>query len=271
MTNYARERLKLENNLRLVLGRPVRLHSPEILLLDPKRLKREYYRRAHEFHPDKAATSGLDPEYLTLRFRSVCEAYAGVLDSLNSGAFAALVREAPTAGKADRETRMHSDRGDGPHFGKRANPGQWANPGHQASARVFHSGRMPGSPLRLGQYLYYGRDIDLHTLIRSLSWQLRARPKLGDLGIQLGYLSQDDILGILRGKGGNELFGEAAVRLGLLTPAKLSVLAGRQLLLNLPIGRFYVDNGYLDESVLTSRLESLKRHNFYARTVCRRS
>lgn len=257
MTNYGRDRLTLENNLRLVLGRPVPLCSPEILLLDAKRLKREYYRRAREFHPDRAAVSGLDPAYLTLRFRSVCEAYEGVLDSLNSGAFNALVREASRAGESARAP-------DAFRF-------QRANTRQQGSSRMFHSGRMPRIRLRLGQYLYYNRDIDLQTLIRSVSWQMRARPKLGDIGIQLGYLSHDDILGILRGKGGSELFGEAAVRLGFLTPAKLAVLSGRQLLLNLPIGRFFVENGYLEESVLESRLDSLKRHNLRVRTGYRRS
>lgn len=257
MTDYARDRLKLENNLRLVLGKPVPLCSPEVLLLDAKRLKREYYRRAHEFHPDKAAVSGHDPAYLTLRFRSICEAYEGLLDSLNSGAFEALVRGSAKAGEATKAPGAF-------HF-------QRTNSSRQATTRIFHSGRMPHFRLRLGQYLYYNRDIDLQTLIHSVSWQMRERPKLGDIGIQLGYLSHDDILGILRNKSGSERFGEAAVRLGFLTPAKLAVLAGRQLLLNLPIGRFYVENGYLDESVLASRLDSLRRHNFRVRTGYRRS
>lgn len=255
MTDYVQERVKLENNLRLVLGKPVHLHSPEILHLDPGRLKRAYYHRAQECHPDKATMRGLDPEYLSFRFRSVREAYSGILDCWNSGVFDMLTK---------------SDAQESPQYAGRANHGiprerQKAYPG------LFHSGQIPGFPLRFGQYLYYNRIIDLQTLIKSLSWQLRTRPKLGDMGIQLGYLSPDDIIGILRGKTVNELFGEAAVRLGYLTRKRLTVLAGRQLLLNLPIGRFYVDNGYLEPDGLVSKLDSLNRHNFYIRAGARRS
>jgi len=238
------EKITLEKHLSFVLGRKISLRNPEIRRLTPTMIKKAYYHRAHELHPDKAVGLGLSPEYLAGRFRNLQDAYSLILDSLNSGAFATL-------------TEVLEERRD-------TQPDK-VKPVHQKS--VFHTGEIPGFPLRFAQYLYYSRKIDWNTLIKSLSWQFTVRPKLGELGENLGFLSSDDVLLILRNKAFNELFGTTAVRLGLLDTWKLSVLLGRQRLMNLPIGRFFLENGYLDDEELSSSLQSFSHHNYSVRTA----
>ena len=243
------EKFTLEKNLSFVLGRKISLRNPEIRLLTPAMIKKAYYRRAHELHPDKAASLGLDPEYLSDRFRSLQDAYSLILDSWDSGTFATLTNE------RDEMPKQQAPYAQTRHY-------------HQQK-RVFHTGEIPGFPLRFAQYLYYTRKIDWNTLIQSLSWQFAVRPKLGELGERLGYLTADDVLIILRNKAFNELFGTTAVRLGLLDTWKLSVILGRQRLMNLPIGRFFLEYGYLDDEELSSSLRSFSYHNYSVKTAPR--
>ena len=102
-----------------------------------------------------------------------------------------------------------------------------------------------------------------------MSWQYSMRPKLGSIGIELGYLSHGDVCAILRARIGDEFFGSAAVRLGYLDPGKLVVLVGRQRLINIPIGRFFVERGYLNETELAECLNALHIHNIRVRAGSR--
>jgi hypothetical protein len=267
------ERIALERNLSIVFGKPVRLPSLEIQSLTPELLKRAYYRQAHEYHPDKAVCRGLDPEYLSARFRTLQDAYSGILGLWDSGSFLDLVRARVPGTQgiwtppSSQEWRPKPPPEREPLLKRESPPKPKPAPERQAprSVRVYHAGDIPSVRLRLAQYLYYSRRIDWETLIRSLTWQFRARAKIGELGAELGYLEHGDILDVLKLKGISELFGETAVRLGLLTPFNLAVLMGRQRLLNMPIGRYFVENGHIAEEDLELSLDSLYKHNFSIR------
>jgi hypothetical protein len=226
-------------------------------MLTPAMIKKAYYHRAHELHPDKAASLGLDPEYLSDRFRTLQDAYSLILDSWDSGAFKTLTNERD-------EMQMPPD----PQKTAPKQHASYAQTRHYHQQKsVFHTGEIPCFPLRFAQYLYYTRKIDWNTLIQSLSWQFTVRPKLGELGEKLGFLTSDDVLLILRNKAFNELFGATAIRLGLLDTWKLTVLLGRQRLMNLPIGRFFLEYGYLDDEELSSSLRSFSHHNYSVKTA----
>jgi len=242
------EKITLEKHLSFVLGRKISLRNPEIRLLTPGAIKKAYYHRAHELHPDKAASLGLSPEYLASRFRTLQDSYTLILDSWNSGIFERLIKQ-PEVPQPEKVT---------PHQNQRQKNRQKS---------VYHTGEIPCFPLRFAQYLYYTRKIDWDTLIQSLSWQCTVRPKLGELGKKLGFLSSDDILTILRNKTYSELFGTAALRMGFIDAWQLTVLLGRQRLMNLPIGRFFLEKGYLDEEALSSSLQSFSHHNHSVRTA----
>lgn len=288
------EKTLLEKNLSLVMGRPIDLRSPEIRLINSSSLKHAYYRRAHEFHPDKAASLGLDPDYLAGRFRSLQDAYSLVVESLDSGSFASLLKESepskpswttshvPFSAAAGFRTRTQTHTQSQTRTQPYTQPHTqtytqtaWKDKSEQAfrtpsaprpGVGMYHSGDVPSCRLRLAQYLFYTRRIDWATLIQALSWQYCNRPKVGELGIELGYMENADVLHVLGRKKMDELFGEAAVRLGRLSPQRLSILVGRQRLLNLPIGRYFVENGFIDSVSLAACLDSLYKHNFYVKT-----
>ena len=64
----------IEKNLSLILDRPIHLHSPEVLLFNPAQFKKAYYHQAQKYHPDKAASNGLDPDSMAANFRCINEA-----------------------------------------------------------------------------------------------------------------------------------------------------------------------------------------------------
>jgi hypothetical protein len=301
MTVCTEEKTTLEKHLCFVLGRTVDLRSSELLSLSAADLKRAYYRRAHELHPDKAAGLGLNPDYLTERFRNLQDSYDFLLESLDSGLFTRYAGKrdpvifrsrqdyrtrpetASPSSKGPRtgRTARSDDSAAGPRPFSRASTSTGASA--SSSARPFTSASssvpavsgwfagtsIPGFPLRLAQFLYYSRKIDTNTLIKALSWQYRVRPKLGDLAISLGYMTAHDVLFVIRQKKPSELFGETALRLGFLTPYRFSVLMGRQRLLNLPIGRFFVDEGYLSPGELAIALAELNAHNYRVKATSR--
>lgn len=261
------QRITLERDLSLVLGRPFRFHSPELGVLDPDALKHAYRRRAHELHPDKAVAKGLDPEYLSERFKDLQEAFLRVLTDMESGAFFRIIALS-RAETAPRPAPRGPQPGPSASAHRPASAPRQAAPRPRAateSIRIFHSGEVPRMKLRIAQYLYYTRRIDWDTLIKSLAWQFRARPKLGELGVELGYLDQGQVLSILRAKRLDETFGDAALRSGCLDRFRLSVLLGRQRLMGLAIGRYFVSNGHIGEADLEDAIKALYAHNLSLR------
>lgn len=251
------------------MGHPIHLRTPEAVSLNTDALKKAYFRRAHECHPDKAASLGISPEILTVRFRSLQEAYDEIRSAFESGEFAKLVseRHSPFTVPNGRtfQPRPQSAAARTETGTARPAAAKPETPKPRPSSGIFHAGSVPAQKLRFAQYLFYTKRIDWDALIGSMSWQYSVRPKIGSLGIELGYLSHDSVCAILRARGADEFFGDAAVRLGLLKPAQLIILVGRQRLINVPIGRFFVERGYLSEAELAECLDAHHLHNIRVR------
>lgn len=262
------DRIELEKNLSFVMGRPLSLTPRDIGLFSDETLRQAYRARAKELHPDRAMILGQNPDALAERFRALRDAYDVIVDSRKTGDFFRLFTgpayRAPyvarPAGPAySRDTATASAR----HTASRTTGAErTAGATRAGEARLYHAGSIPSCRLRLAQYLYYSKRIDWKTLIDAISWQYAVRPKLGAIALETGYMRHEDIMATLGSKTVDELFGAAACRLGLLTPYALSVLVGRQRLLNLPIGRFFVDGGHLSAKELDECLVLLARHNF---------
>ncbi|TAH54439.1 MAG: hypothetical protein EWM51_06745 [Treponema sp.] len=312
MNTTGPDRVQIEQNLSMVLGKNVRLSSPEIRSLTKTDLKRAYFRKAKETHPDRSASIGIASSILEERFRLLQNAY-DLLEENWDSLQRSPVRAAPEKDRtcstaphgtkpntnASRSTAPHgtkpntnASRRTAPHGTEPRKPaGDWAradtsrrkpgtdhqnssphNSNHQnqrtAGNTHRHTDMPPGSRvlppirLRLGEYLYYTGRIDWTTFFGAISWQIRNRPKIGDIALSLGMLELEDILEIIRQRRPGELFGETAVRLGLLEAYDLLILCGRQRLLNRPIGTFFIKEGILSEKDLVEAVVRLNRHNF---------
>lgn len=266
----AAEKFELEKNLSLVLGKPVNLHNPEVLKLTPDELKKIYHKRAKELHPDNAARTGKDPVYLTTKFKSLSESYSYVLDFWKERNFSSVIRNSAAA-QAPVYTRNRTHNHESP-AGKSQNTKQQKvhtrqqDPKENAFEKRFYNGPMPCFQLRFAQFMYYSKKADWHTFIKSLSWQWKVRPRLGELAVKQGLLQNEDVLIILKNKMPDELFGKAALRLGFLQQKDLSILLGRQHLMNKPIGQFFVEQGCIAHHEIDHYISQMRKYNLHIRT-----
>ncbi len=268
--NGAAEKIELERKLSLVMGKPVNLHNPEVLKLTPDELKRMYHKRAKELHPDNAARTGRDPSYLTSRFKSLSESYSFVMEFWKEHNFSLVIRgynnpqkEPFTASGSRTEGNAHTQKKYQPVH----TPHSHRQPvKEERFGKRYYNGPMPCFQLRFAQFMYYTKKVDWNTFIKSLSWQWKVRPRLGEMAVKKGLLNYQDILIILKNKMPDELFGKAAVRLGFLQQKDLSVLLGHQHLMNKPIGQFFVEQGCLQNHEVEEYIAKMRRYNLRIRT-----
>jgi hypothetical protein len=124
---------------------------------------------------------------------------------------------------------------------------------------------LPRRRLRFAEYLYYSGRARWSELVEAIAWQRAQRPPLGRIAVELGFIGPDDVGVILerrREAGAHATpFGEWAVRLGYLSSFQLLALLGRQLRLQQPIGRFFVERGILELDEIDAVHRGILRHN----------
>jgi len=127
--------------------------------------------------------------------------------------------------------------------------------------KSLYRGPIPNCSLLFGRYLYYSGMISLHTIGKALIWQRSQRPRFGEMGQRLGWLSQQDIVKILQNRRDRQLFGELALRLGILTREQLHLLLLHQKKLHKRIGQYFVEKKYWDAVMLEKYIVAHKKHN----------
>lgn len=80
-----------------------------------------------------------------------------------------------------------------------------------------------------GEYLSLRRRLDARALLQVLNHQSRARPHVGELAVERGWLSWTQVLEVVQeGKSCDLRFGQLAVRRGWLRPAQVDELLAQQ-------------------------------------------
>ena len=203
--------------------------GPSVYRLGIVDIKREYRKKALLSHPDRAELLGESRGHLEEKFKEINNAYGLLKSEFEDKYFILRIKSVPRPVSPKK------------HF--------------------FFNGTLPKRNLRLGEYLFYRRVISWGTLINAILWQSRARPRLGEIALDLHYLEQRDILEILKKKNLNEPFGEAAVRLGFISAFHRFVLLGQQRRYGLPLGKFFVDLHLLNEADLKRYVQENQLHN----------
>jgi hypothetical protein len=236
-------REQLATAARMVLGREAeRGLAGDVPLPE---LRRAFRRRALEAHPDRARVLGRPEWQLAAEFRALAAAYA-ILEGVAACKVrvetvrpAARVRTTPAPPASPRPTRP--------------------TPRPRVAA-----GPLPRRRLRLAEFLYYSGRVSFRVAAEAVVWQRRQRPPLGRLAVQWGHLQPDDVLELLsarRRDQSGELFGEYALRKGVLKPGQLLALLGQQRRLQRPIGDYFVESGIVDQAEMEASVAALLRHN----------
>ena len=235
-------------------------------------LKTAFRTLAKESHPDRSKALGLEPAVLQKKFQHIRAAYELLLPYIRGEKSiphpprfhwvpqaAVQPRPAPQnphppQARVSPQTRTQAATAPRPHA-------------TAATRDWVYSGSLPERPLRLGQYLFYTQHITWNDLISALVWQASHRPRLGEIALEHGLIAEHHLKYIHKRKYSQELWGEAAVRLHVISLQQLLLLLGAQRLCGCPLGRFFQNIGRLTEADLVFHVSAQQRHNLIHRSV----
>ena len=192
-----------------------------------------------ETHPDRAYHIGVSKGILEERFKELHRAYEQVFSYIQEPDRYILTMPPGSFYRSDRPAAKTP-------YPKRQH---------------FYQGEIPSRRIFIGQFLYYSGVISLRQMWDAVVWQKIQRPRLGDIAGKLRWLSPFDIQNILRHRYRGELFGEFAMRTGLLSFYQVLVLVGRQKRLQPRIGNYFIERGILLPKKLDILEAALKDHN----------
>ena len=218
--------------------------------LEPSDVKAAFRKKAFETHPDRSRIVGNAEEDLNEQFRLVTLAYEVLNTALNA--------KSPI----DLEGEMRKTR-------QRPDPKPRASDGGARFSDRFYSGMIPRRRLLIGQFLYYCGIISWRTLIEAIVWQKRQRPPIGQIAIEWGILSPEEIRHILMERsaerGFDRRFAEYARQKGYITAFEHMALVGKQRSLQSPIGEYFIENEILYPQDISRKILDLRDHNRQAR------
>lgn len=212
--------------------------------LDIPTLKEAYRKKVLETHPDRSNVLGLNKDEMANRFHAVIIAYETLSPFISSGK--KIQRHAPSAKKRPPQ------------------PTRKKNYTRNIHDR-FYNGNLPDKELRIGQFMYYSGIISWKNLIDAIVWQRRQRPMFGQISCEWGFLTPAEVREILAEKSIDERFGEYATQNGYLNYFQQLAVAGRQKMLQKPIGKYFTHKGLITRDHMEEIVSRLYRHNLHSR------
>lgn len=268
---------ELFRSCEILFGLDLHLSREFLEYLQPTGIKSAYRKKARETHPDLAAgKSEIEKKALAAVFQSVQEAYENLkayLDARekgyridkegtlrNTAASSASGRQASSS-RPGRTYQQSSRSFAG--AGRRAYTSSAKKGTFDASVDTdrYYQGEIPNRKLLFGHYLYYSGAINWRCIIQALVWQRMQRPRLGELGKKIGWLSESDIKRVMEYRTPFQPFGVSAVNLGLLTEKQCNILVFQQKRLQKRIGDYFVENRIMSPQMLQRHVDSFHAHN----------
>ncbi len=265
-------------------------------LLEEDRLTKAFRKKIYQSHPDRSVALGVDEALLERRSRAINAAYELLVRIARDPEELIISARARRPRPPSKPTKQGARRSAPPPRPRRTRqaryqrrpqdaPRQPPQPPRQppqpppqrqpphpqeeerasSSRDFFYSGAIPPRRLRIGEFLFFRRDISWKTLIKAISWQSRNRPKVGKIAVDWGYMSEAQVENLLvrRLKEGARKtpFCSYAEQRGFLSGYQRLTLLGRQHSLQSPFGRYLIETGHLNETDLARALDALREHN----------
>jgi len=281
---------ELFDSCRVLFGAEVQVTRSFLEYLQRPGIKSAYRQKALETHPDILASQGDKAKGQSADlFRMVQQAYENLttyLDARESGfRFQVQPRVRPPQAPpkkppASKPAAKPTPQPQGRPRATASDAGQAraANTKGQTSGFSRQSSRptsawqtrqswgttavaMPARKLLFGHYLYYAGVTNWQTIIKALVWQRTGRPRLGEIGRRFGWLTDQDILTVLRKRKLSESFGASAVALGILTGSQLRLMLFQQNKLQKKFGDYFVQHKLLTPFQINELASNFTRHN----------
>jgi hypothetical protein len=219
-------------------------------------IKKAYRKRALDTHPDRFAWADEDHQRIcTERFLEVADAYEilSAYLALRDKGFCFKRKAVRRPAGVWRGRPFHDQESElSRRFGDR--------PDAVFSFSFWGKG-VPGRALRFGEFLYYSGAIPWKALINALVWQRRQRPRIGEIAQRWRWVTEFEILELLKDRRLGERLGEVLIRRSLISPFQLEVLLWHQKKLQKRIGEYFVHQRLLTEDQVRRHLLRQQRHN----------
>lgn len=274
---------ELYRSCQILFGRDLKVSHEFLQYLQLSGIKKAYRMKAMELHPDRGFSQSLTlQQSMAHQFVDVHQAYEKLAAYLEARDKGIDFKSSPEPfftrkdhGMAQNFSRDYSSGGTksykAPTGTQRRNGGdsELKRPSYGAplDPKSLYRGTLPNCQLLFGRYLYYSGLISLHTIGQALIWQRSQRPRLGEIGRRLGWLNEQDTFTILRRRQDRQLFGELALKLGILTPEQLHIILLHQKNLHKRIGQYFVAKNYWDAVMLEEYIAAHRRHNHKVRDL----
>lgn len=160
----------------------------------------------------------------------------------------------------------HADKHNGRDANKQSNNQNNQDPrftidSSKTSTYAYQAKNLPRRKLRIGEFLYYAGIVSWKDLIAAIVWQSKQRQRMGEIAVRWGWLNEEKIVELLRGKTRGERLGDCLVRLKVITPFQCNMLVWQQQKSQKPIGEYFVRERLLSEMQINRYLKHLKDHN----------
>ncbi len=233
--------------------------TPAALLkkLNSQSLKITFRHKAMECHPDRATINHIDSTKLDNNFKEINWAYQILKEALSDNTALLATPQAPIPATHGYSYGAPSN------YNRQAAPQGYGNYSHAQTATDDHfwCGAVPKQRLPFGQFLYYSGKISWNTLLEALDWQETQRPKFGQIALEGQLLSPGALSRLLSHRYRGEKIGDAAMRLGYLSPRMKDTVLNIQKHRQPALGQYFLSRGLLNQDELGQWLYEQHRHN----------
>lgn len=227
----------------LLFGHQVDVSRDFLFYIQPSGIKSAYRKRALWTHPDRFVSMGDETPDSDL-FIETNHAYELLTDFVNARDRGEVRKETVPTPSNVSKTRRRRRR-------KTRKP----------KKETFYTGTVPQRGLLFGQFLFYSGKVSWESLIRAIVWQRNQRPRVGEIAMSWGMLSEGQFRFVFLRRKPGEPLGEAAVRMCFLRQAQVNALLYRQKRLQRPFGEYFLIHDILSGSELQAILTEFIEHN----------
>lgn len=220
--------------------------------LDPSAVKNAFRKKALETHPDRARALGREEVEQADLFRQVKQAYEVLMPVAENKD---IRKPGPgTHSKNDTANEWNPNR-------KKQETKSKKNARDFKPVASFYHGAIPLHRLRLGHYLYYSGIISWQNLINAVAFQMRAKPRYGEIAVGWKMISRDALMVILSDKTHDGKIGERLRYSGLISDFQHLAILGKQRKHHCLFGEYFVNQGILSQRQLDIALRRAEQHN----------
>lgn len=244
---------ELFRSCRVLFGDEMDFSARFLENLDKSWLRKVFRKKAFETHPDLASTqSEVNQRLRGALFMVAHRAYRSLADYLaaRDKAYVSVTGSASCGFQAGSTPT-----------GPAGQPPVRHNGTFRWDTKTLYRGVIPGRRLLFGNFLYYAGITDWHTIAQAMIWQRSQRLPMGRIAQEQGWLSGAEITRILRTRQAGQLFGRAALEMGVLTESQVQEILTRQQDMHRRIGEYFIEKGILSPAELEALATRYAEHN----------